>query len=223
MARRAGSEGWIDLKSDTPPKLASWLLYRQVRGYRAESLVGDLTEEYAHGRGDGWYWGQVLLAVGRSYRRALSLYGARALFAVAVGWGALVIGIALLARIWAIVQHILGSYSADWPTQRLQTLNVFYAVAWTMLAGCIDAVVGRLVVRIYRPHPRFIAGVFVLSILVYMLPSIYRLMMQALHASQGVGALVQELASTVLWMTSAWLGALWQIRIDVKTTKQELF
>jgi hypothetical protein len=210
------------MKSATPPKLASWLLHHQVGGYRAESLVGDLTEEYAYGRGTGWYWGQVLLAVVGSYRRALKLHGLRVLIAIAVGWAALLIGIALLEQMSTIVQRQLSSFSADWPAQRLQTLHVFYTAAWTILAGCIDAVVGRLVVRIYRPHPRFIAGVFALSILVYMLPSIYGLMTQSFHDSQRIPALAQALASTVLWMVSAWLGALRQIRIDKKATKREL-
>ena len=204
------------MKSAAPPKLASWLLYHQVGGYRAESLVGDLTEEYAQGRGDGWYWSQVLLAVAGSYRRALKLYGMRALIAVAVGWCALVVGVTLLAQLWAIVQQELNSFSAGWPAQRLQTLSVFYSVAWTILAGCIDAVVGRLVVRIYRPHPRFIGAAFAFSILLYKLPSIYGLVMQVFHDSHHVAALAQELASTVFWMMSAWLGALWQIRIDRK-------
>jgi hypothetical protein len=206
----------------TPPRLASWLLYHQVGGYRAESLVGDLTEEYADGRGDGWYWGQVLFAVAKSYGRALRLYGVRVLIAVAVGWCALLMGIALLEQISAIVRQQLSSFSADWPTQRLQTLNIFYALALKILAGCIDVVVGRLVVRIYRPHPRFIASVFALSILAYMLPSIYGLTVQAFHDSKGIAPLVQELAATVFWMASAWFGALWQIGIDIKATKRRL-
>jgi hypothetical protein len=204
------------MKPPAPPKLASWLLCHQVSGYRAESLVGDLTEEYAHGRGSGWYWGQVLLAVAGSYRRALRLHGMRALIAVAVGWCALVMGVALLAQMWAIVQRELNSFSADWPAQRLHTLSVFYAVTWTMLAGCIDFVVGRLVVRIYRRHPRFIGAVFALSILMYMLPSIYGLMMQVVHDPHRLGSLAQELAATFFWMMSAWFGALWQIRSDIK-------
>lgn len=204
------------MKSAAPPKLAFWLLCHQVKGYRAESLVGDLTEEYAQGRGSGWYWGQVLLAVATSYRRVLRLYGARALIAVAVGWCALVIAVVALAKIWAIVQPELSLFSANWPPQRLQTLNDFYAVAWTLLAGCIDCIVGRLVVRIYRPHPRFIGAVFALSILVYMLPSIHALVIQVFHDSHRLAALAQELAATVLWMMAAWLGALWQIRVDAK-------
>jgi hypothetical protein len=210
------------VRSSTPPKLASWLLYHQVGGYRTESLVGDLTEEYVRGRGDGWYWRQVLFAVARSYRRALRLYGVRALIAVAVGWCALVMGIMLLERMWVVIQQELNSFSADWPAQPLQSLNVSYPVIWTILAGCIDVVVGRLVVRIYRTHPQFIAGAFALSILVYMLPSLCGLAMRALHEPQSIAALALELADTVLWMSSTWFGALWQIRIDIKATKRDL-
>ena len=203
------------MKLAAPPKLASWLLYHQVGGYRAESLVGDLTEEYAQGRGDGWYWGQVLLAVARSYRRALRMYGLHLLLAVAAGWCALLVGVALLERIWGFAVHALGSFSADWPA-----LNAAYGVAWTILAGSIDFFVGRLVVRIYRPHPRLIALVFALSILMYMLPSLYGLAIEALADSRRIPALAQELAATLLWMVSAWLGAQWQIRIDIKSAKR---
>ncbi len=209
------------MKQAKPPKLASWLLSHQVGGYRAESLAGDLDEEYGQGRGDGWYWKQVLLALARSYRRALRLHGLRILLAIVAGWCALLAGIALLERIWSTVQHQLNSVSADWPAQRLEALSVFSNVTWTILAGCIDIVVGRLVVRIYRPHPRFIATVFALSILVYMLPTVYGLAMQVFDNSHRITALAQELAATVFWMVSAWLGALWQIRIDTKMTKRE--
>jgi hypothetical protein len=207
------------MKSASPPKLASWLLHHQVGGYRAESLVGDLTEEYADGRGDRWYWGQVLFAVARSYRRALRLHGVRVLIAVALGWCALLMGVVLLEQMSAIVRHQLSAFDADWPTQRLQTLNAYYSLALKILAGCVDFVAGRLVVRLYRQHPRFIAAVFALSILAYMLPSIYDLMQQALHNSQRIAALAQELAATIFWTASAWFGALWQIRIDNKATK----
>jgi len=208
------------MKSATPPKFAAWLLYHQVSGYRAESLVGDLTEEYAHGRGNGWYWGQVLWAVARSYSRALRLYGPRLLVAVAAGWCALVVGIAILDRIWPIVQQALSALIGDLPTQRPETRHAFYDVAWALLAGCIDVVVGRLVVRIYRTHPRFVATVFALSILVYRLPFMYGLVIGAFEDPKHTPLLVQEAAFTVLWMACAWFGGLWQRRIDINSTKR---
>lgn len=206
------------MRSATPPKLASWLLYHQVSGYRAESLVGDLTEEYAQGRGAGWFWRQVLLAVASSHVRALRLYGLRFLAAVAAGWGTLLTGNALLGRMWGIIQHELSTNST---AQQLQIPGLLYQVAWTLLAACIDFVVGRLVVRIYRPHPRLMASIFSLTILLYMLPSIYRQLIAAVDDSASVPFLVRQLIATFLWMSSAWFGGLWQIRIDTKAGQEK--
>jgi hypothetical protein len=46
-----------------PPALAAWLLRRFVSGYRSESLLGDLLEEYQTGRTPGWYWREVIAAL----------------------------------------------------------------------------------------------------------------------------------------------------------------
>jgi len=208
------------MKPANPPKLAAWLLYHQVRGYQAESLVGDLTEEYAHGRGDGWYWGQVLRAVARSYHRALRLYGLRLLIAVAAGWCAVLVSIAMLQWMWAIVQHGLSALTGNLSAQQPQTSHFLYDVTWTLLAGCVDLAVGRLVVRIYRTHPRFVAGVFALSILVYRLPLVYGLVIETFNDSRHVPRLAQELAAIALWMACAWLGGLWQRRIDINSSKR---
>jgi hypothetical protein len=185
--------------SAVPPKLAAWLLYHQVRGYHAESLAGDLTEEYARGRGDGWYWRQVLCAVTASYYRTLRLYGLRLVAAVAVGWCALIVGVLILEWLWPPVSH---------------------GIAWTLLAGCIDVVGGRLVVGIYRAHPRFVTGVFAVSILLYRLPFIYELVIRTAGDPKNIPHFTQELAATVFWMACAWCGGLWQRHIDINATKR---
>lgn len=208
------------MTSPAPPKLAAWLLYHQVHGYWAESLVGDLTEEYAQGRGDGWYWGQVLQAVARSYYQALRLHGLRLLVAVAAGWCALVVGIAILDQLWPVVQHGLSALTGTLPTQQPEARDPVYDVAWALLAGCIDVMVGRLVVRIYRPHPRFVAAVFVLSILAYRVPVIYGLVLGAFEDSKHARLLTQETVLTVFWMLCAWFGGLWQRRIDINSMKR---
>lgn len=207
------------MKSVTPPRLASWLLCHQVGGYQAESLVGDLTEEYAQGRSEGWFWRQVLSAVARSYLRVFRVYGLRFLGAMAAGWGVFLLAIALLGPIGTIAQSALSAFGANWPAQRLQTLSVLFSVAWVIFGSCIDFVVGRLVVRIYRSHPRLIVNIFALTILLYMLPSIYGHLIIAVDDSRGVPALAQQLFFTFLWMSSAWFGGLWQIRADAKRTK----
>ena len=47
----------------TPPTIALWLLQQCGSGYRAESLAGDLIEEYRRGRSLSWLWLQVAAAV----------------------------------------------------------------------------------------------------------------------------------------------------------------
>ena len=46
-----------------PPPLATWLLEHAARGYRSDSLAGDLFEEYQLHRTPGWYWRQVVSAI----------------------------------------------------------------------------------------------------------------------------------------------------------------
>lgn len=206
------------MSSVTPPRLAAWLLHHHVRGYRAESLAGDLTEEYAHGRGDAWYWGQVLRAVTTSYHRALKVYGLRLLIALAAGWCAVFAGIAMLEWGWAIVLHGVSALTGVSPAQQPQTPRAFHDVVWIVLAACLDVGVGRLVVRIYRTHPRLVAGAFALTILLYRVPVISGRVIGAVGDPTQAPLLLQELAATLLWMTCAWLGGLWQRRTDIDST-----
>jgi hypothetical protein len=49
--------------SGHPPLLATWLLRRLLRGTHSDALQGDLFEGWRGGRGNSWYWRQVLRAV----------------------------------------------------------------------------------------------------------------------------------------------------------------
>jgi hypothetical protein len=51
------------MSTTSPPRLAAWLLERLVSGAKKESLIGDLAEQYEHGRSAAWYWRQVLTAI----------------------------------------------------------------------------------------------------------------------------------------------------------------
>jgi len=52
-----------------PPALALWLLERCGSASYAESLAGDLIEEYRQGRSRGWLWRQVAMALGVALQR----------------------------------------------------------------------------------------------------------------------------------------------------------
>jgi hypothetical protein len=59
------------MSSRVPPRIATWLLERLGSGYRNESLVGDLFEEYQQDRTPAWYWRQAIVAI--CIGRAMSL------------------------------------------------------------------------------------------------------------------------------------------------------
>jgi hypothetical protein len=89
-----------------------------------------------------------------------------------------------------------------------------------VVEGERDVAVGRLVVCIYRPHPRMVACVFALSILAYRTPVIYGGLIAAVADAKHAPIFAQELVATLLWMTCAWLGGLWQRQIDINSTKR---
>ena len=70
----------------SPPRLATWLLQKLARSYCAESFAGDLLEEFRAGKGDAWYWRQVLTAVLLNGWRFLNTAGLTFFAALAAGW-----------------------------------------------------------------------------------------------------------------------------------------
>ena len=79
------------------PPLALWILSRLLRDARRDALIGDLTEEYQHGRTRLWYWRQALCAVAADVREHPPLR--------------LVLGV---LRLLIIVCLILGSSQGKW-------------------------------------------------------------------------------------------------------------
>lgn len=55
-----------------PPRLAVWLVSHLASSYSRDSLLGDLSEEYSHGRSRRWYWKQVAIAIGLAASNALN-------------------------------------------------------------------------------------------------------------------------------------------------------
>jgi hypothetical protein len=48
----------------SPPRLATWILMHIASDYRQDSFIGDLIEQFEHGKTRAWYWAQVLAAFG---------------------------------------------------------------------------------------------------------------------------------------------------------------
>jgi hypothetical protein len=203
------------------PRGTSWLL-RRVNGYRAESLIGDLAEQYASGRGTAWYYRQVMLAVGRSYLRFARLHGVRLLAAIAIGAAGVPCSISLVQWLSDLFWHremlLLGS---SLPEQRLRTLDlVMFWIAWTPLTLLLYGLIGRLVARLYRLQPKLVVGSFVCFILASRLPWTFRLFLFDLDDSQYVSYPLQDLVATLLCVAGAWYGGLWQMNSDSASTSR---
>jgi hypothetical protein len=74
------------MSTTSPPRLATWLVEQLVSGPKRESLVGDLAEQYEHGRSAGWYWRQVLTAILVGTARDTRAYKRLATGAALITW-----------------------------------------------------------------------------------------------------------------------------------------
>jgi hypothetical protein len=88
------------MKGRTPPKMALWLLQQLGRGYHTESLIGDLIEQYAEGKGGWWVWRESIVAIFLAQARRWRLSTGRKV-ARAFWWGltevAIMLSIVLIA------------------------------------------------------------------------------------------------------------------------------
>jgi hypothetical protein len=194
--------------------LLAGVLLRQIRGYRAESLIGDLTEEYAQGRSALWYWRQVLLAIITGYLRLLKIHGASFLGAIALGAGGVQACVALIQWMSDVAWHReLAMSGASLTAAELRSLeHILFWVAWTPLTAVIYGILGKLIAAIYRPHPRWVVGIFTVLILHSRLPWTIRLFFVDGGDSQYVSYAVQDLIATLICVGGAWLGYAWHLR-----------
>jgi hypothetical protein len=191
-------------------------LLRQVSGYRAESLIGDLMEEYAQGRSACWYWRQLLLAVITSHFRLLRIHGISFSSAVALGAGGVQACVALVQWLSEVAWHRELAMSGAGLTAgdlRAAELTLFW-VAWTPLAAVIYGILGRLIAAVYRPHPRWVVGIFMGFILLSRLPWTLRLFLADADDSGFIPYSVQDLSATLICAAAAWLGCLWHLRME---------
>lgn len=130
-----------------PPRLATWLLERFGNGRRNDSLIGDLHEQFAHGRSAGWYWYQVLRALAIAARvRLVTLIAAVAMtFVMALAW---LQAQEFFARNAGSVHRFMAGMVDDYQTAAILTWSVSLAIKapFFFLAGW-------LAVRIHRSGP----------------------------------------------------------------------
>jgi hypothetical protein len=139
------------MSSPRPPQLASWMLRRLAAGAHAEALEGDLLEAWRGGRGNGWYWRQVLVAVAASLWRVACAQGPTLAVAIAASWAAMLAWFALNNSLVEALPRYLRNNPHPYSHGSEFWITLFVAQALVRLL--MFAVSGAVVVRIQRAHP----------------------------------------------------------------------
>jgi hypothetical protein len=74
------------MRSDQPPRVATWLLRHFGSSPNNAAIIGDLDERYRHGRSRVWYWTQVIKAIAAGMAREVHAHKLLTLGAVTFGW-----------------------------------------------------------------------------------------------------------------------------------------
>lgn len=140
-----------------PPKIATWLLRKWGSHYHAESLAGDLLEQYGEGRSRAWYWRQVAAAVSVAQAQAVR----RSASAAGRLLARLIAETAAVLCIVVVVDRTRGAHSFA------GTMNMTFVA---LLAGLITAAgIGYLIsTRPRRPgrmHALLNAGVLAFGVI----------------------------------------------------------
>ena len=155
------------MSATQPPRLATWLMQRLASGPRRESLLGDLIEQYRHGRSATWYWRQVLTAILVGVARDISAHKLLAARALAIGWMASVLAafpvnwLSGVIRIWTTNWLVeTGQYSfwgVFWAGQLPGNLLVYLACAGS----------GWIVARLHQRHSAAMVWLYGASVLLF--------------------------------------------------------
>jgi hypothetical protein len=148
-----------------PPRLADRLLTRLLPTSLAETLVGDLHEQYQRGRSRGWYWLQAIEVCVPLLTRNLRSHKLLTVRAFALGWAMLVLCkyfvLQPLSRIdrWLFMTGLISHYVA-WE-------GLVVAMFDALLVALVGAVSGWTVGRAHRALAVPLALAFALSVGAY--------------------------------------------------------
>lgn len=150
-----------------PPRFATWLLQRCLRGRHAESLIGDLIELHS-GKSTWWYWRQVLTAIAANCVAALRASGRALLLAIVMGWA----GILLWRELNSVfIAHADDIYRAlrSASVAKDERLLIIWSLG-ALLRFVSFVAIGGLVARLNARHPSVTVAMFAASVLLVPVP-----------------------------------------------------
>lgn len=156
------------MTSRPPPRIATWLLQRCLRGRHAESLLGDLLELHQAGKSNGWYWRQVFSAISANFVEALRASGRALILAIVMGWAAIFLWRELNSVFIAYSDDIYGALRRA-SVARDERLLIIWSLG-ALLRFVSFVAIGWLVARLNTRHPTLTVAMFVASALLLPVP-----------------------------------------------------
>lgn len=203
------------MSSRSAPRAATWLLERVGGRSRFEPLIGDLVEQFEHGRSRLWYWRQAVGTVAMALAQPLRLPALSFIAALAAG----------CALIWLVDAGY--PYALQPLQENLSALSLHPWTAHAILRTAAIAMCGLLsdalilatvwaVTCIHRSHPRALLSLFAAAVTVRYLPGLARLVIHAATDPRFTASLVSRhlhLMMPVAWQALCILaGGLWVVR-----------
>jgi hypothetical protein len=127
------------------------MLRRLTAGPHREALEGDLLEAWRGGRGNGWYWRQVLVAVAASLSRLTRSQGPSLAAAISASWAVMLAWFALNNSVVEALPSYLRSHPHPYSHDSVFWIALF--AGQTLVRLLMFAVSGAVLVRIQRTHP----------------------------------------------------------------------
>jgi len=145
------------MSRSNPPRVAHWLLERCASGPQAESLIGDMLEQYQRGRSAMWYWRQTISAIAASFAAEIRQHKLLAVFVTALSaylpdiymYSRLWVWVARLDRLW--YPHVIDSrwswMAIDPWAYRLKPYLWTSNIVWCAILAAISWIMSRLYPR----------------------------------------------------------------------------
>jgi hypothetical protein len=156
------------MRSVHPPRLALWLVSQYAFGNTKDSVVGDLNEQFAHGRSSAWYWRQTLTAILAGAAADIRTHQVLAVRAVIVGFACMWLSSSLarlaLQFLWALSSG--GVYvGGHWISLSYGWIRSprYLGLALTSLGS---AAAGWMVGRLHHEHQAPMVFAFLASVVV---------------------------------------------------------
>lgn len=213
------------MSSAEPPRFSTWLLERLSPRPKRESLVGDLREQFHHGRSAWWYRRQVVGTIFAGLIADIAAHKLLAVRALVIGWSAILL---LTQFAWPWLEESRRALFREWGTslwgesEILRQLWVYYGLPFVAVTCLIFMAVGWMVARLHHRSLPAIVVLFAMTLLIagmFQALETQRLLGTELWPGWGWGSFRWALVfhttlSCVVYPLCALVGGLWNAPID---------